>query len=283
MRDFCAQAGHDACSQPAKMEVLADLADRWRRARRSACEAALREAAATEATEVASRWTAATQVEERLDDDALLALALERCGELTLRRLFDVSRRLGEGFRQFHRVDLPLADLARTLPVMGVACAERVWTDIPDDAARRGARSGCELARVHPRACEAYREALQGLVTGLSSSVWFARHASRGAGDDECVDVLHVHPQSPSRFGPIPEALRAGLDAARRTACALDPALEIELLGVSEGVLYYRAQRRGGVAEGQVTSSFEHHVRRRFPSLALREMSPRPVLSPDAA
>ncbi len=259
------------------MEAVVDLAERWRRARRAACRAVLPPA------EQASADPATLEPLDPADDDALLCRALDVDAEGTLRRLFDVGRRLGEGFRRVHRVDLPLADLVRVLPALGVPCAERAWQDVATEPARRGERAGCASAGRHPRICEAYREAIDGLVAGLSSAVWFARHASRGAGDDACVDVLHVHPQSAARFGPIPEALRAGLDAACRTARALDGALEIDLLGVSEGVLYYRTRRAGGVAAGQVTSSFEHHVRRRFPSLALREISPRPVLSPDAA
>jgi len=238
-----------------------DLADRWRRARRSALRAIVPDATVD------------------TDDDALLVLALDRDPDGALRRVFDVSHRLGESFRAFHQLDLPLADLIEVLPALDVPCAARRWAPVPGEAARRAERAPCDAWTRHPRACELWREALDGLVLGLTGAVWFARHASRGAGDPSCVDVLYVHPQSPARFGPIPDELRAGLEAIRRTACALDPALELDFLGVSEGVLYFRAERAGGAGAGQVTTSIERGLRRRFPGLATREVASRPVLT----
>jgi hypothetical protein len=213
-----------------------------------------------------------------LDHDALMLLALDRAPDDALRRVFDVSRRLGAGFRSYHRLDLPLVDLCDVLPRLGVACAVRTWTALPGEHARRAERAPCDSAPHHPRACELWREAIQGLVLGLTSEIHLARHRSRGAGDARCADVLHVHPQSPSRFGPIPDDVQRELERIRRTACALDPALAVAFLGISEGVLYYRAAR-AGVPGHQLTTSIEPAVRRRFPQLALRDVSPRPGLA----
>lgn len=247
------------------MQMALDLAERWRRARRSALRAVVAEDVADDVT-----------------DDDLAVRALERAADDALRAVFDVSRRLGLSFRAYYRVELPLADLVRLLPAIGAPCTSRDWSPISGDAAQRAERAPCGVWSQHPRACALWREAIDGLVAGLSGEVRFARHASRGAGDGRCVDVLHVHPRSPSRYGPIPEAMRDGLDAIARTARALDGALDVELLGMSEGVLYYRAQRAGGVGAGEVSTSIEPAVRRRFPDLVIREVSPRPVLTPDA-
>jgi hypothetical protein len=212
-----------------------------------------------------------------LEHDALVALGLERDADAVLRSVFDVSRRLGAGFRAHHHVDLPLGGLCDVLPQLGVACAARRWTRAASAPDCRGELAGCGDALLHPRACDFWREAIEGLVLGMTSAILFARHASRGAGDRRCVDVLYVHPQSPSRFGPIPDDVRDALERIRRTACALDPSLDVAFLGISEGVLYYRAVRADG--DAHASSAIEPAVRRRFPTLALREISPRPVLA----
>ncbi len=242
------------------MSVVADLAERWGFARCAAVRAAV------------------PDLPLGLAHDALVALALERDPDAVLREVFDVSRRLGAGFRAFHRVDLPLDDLCDVLPRLGVPCVARRWVRIAGEAACRGERRGCQDRALHSRACAFWREAVEGLVLGITSEIRFARHASREAGDARCVDVLHVHPQSASRFGPIPAHVRDELERIRRTACALDPTLEVVFLGISEQVLYYRAARGAGGA-AHASSTIEPAVRRRFPGLALREISPRPVLA----
>lgn len=262
--------------------VATDLAGRWRRARRAALSRAVLDAARTatagtlDAAAVAALDPAAVAA---LDDDALARAALERAPEAALRGVYDASHRLGASFRAYFHLDLPLADLEHLLPALGAACTERAWQRVDDEPARRGSRPPCAATTLHPRACALWREATAGLVHGLSSAVRFARHASGGAGDASCVDVLHVHPESPSRFGPLPAALRAGLEQIRRTARAFDPTLELDFLGVSEGTLYYRAHRSGAAGAEHASTSFEPAIRRRFPDLALCEVSPRPVIA----
>ncbi len=246
------------------MPVVVDLSERWRRARRAAMRATVPDAPA------------------ETNDDALLTAALDRAPDDTLRRVFDVSSNLGKSFRAYYRLELPLADLVRMLPALDAPCTARHWSPIPDQAAQRAERDPCDHVQLHPRACELWREAIHGLVLGLGGAILFARHTSAGSGAPRCVDVLYVHPQSPARFGPIPDELRDGLDSIRRTARAFDAALDVDFLGVSEGVLYYRTHRAGAVAPGQVTTSIEAGLHRRFPGLATREVSPRAVFTPDA-
>lgn len=241
------------------MFVVSELARRWQLARCAATRAAVPELPAD------------------VDHDTLITLGLERAPDEVLRRVFDVSRQLGAGFRAYHRLDLPLSDLCEVLPRLGAPCVVRRWSRLADESACRGERGACSDVALHPRACAFWREAIDGLVLGMTSAILFARHASRGAGDDRCVDVLYVHPQSPSRFGAIPDDVRDQLERIRRTACALDPSLVVTFLGISERVLYYRAERSGDA--GRASSAIEPAVRRRFPHLTLREVSPRPVLT----
>jgi len=241
------------------MSVVSDLAKRWQYARCAAIRAAV------------------PDLPVDVDHDTLITLGLERAADEVLRQVFDVSRRLGAGFRAYHRLDVPLSDLCDVLPRLGAPCLVRRWTRLTDESACRGERGACSDVALHPRACAFWREAIDGLVLGMTSAILFARHESRGAGDDRCVDVLYVHPQSSSRFGPIPDEVRDELERIRRTACAFDPSLTVTFLGISERVLYYRAERGGD--SGRASSTIEPAVRRQFPHLTLREVSPRPVFT----
>ena len=64
---------------------------------------------------------------------------------------------------------------------------------------------------------------------------------------------------------------------AVRLVKRFDSRVEIEFLRIAEGILYYREKR--GSAEVSTASQLKSAVQRRFPDLALRELSPRPVLA----
>jgi hypothetical protein len=242
-----------------------DLAWRWRAARRSALRAACPDPAAAGA----------------LDDEALLAEALASDAEAANKAAFEHSLRLGEGFRRVHRCDLPLHDLAAFLPLLGAPCVDRRFAAVPGEAAALGERAGCADGARDGRACAFWREAAEGLVLGMTSGVRLGRHRSRGAGDDRCVDALFVHPESPRRFGAIPEALRRRLEGVAAMVRALDSHSEVEFLGLSEGVLYYRTRR--DVSEPSpflLHRNIERGVARCRPDLKVRDVTPRPVITP---
>jgi hypothetical protein len=245
--------------------VLAELTARWQRARRSALAAALSREAGQE------------------PEAALLALALDQAPEQALRAVFDNSLRLGQGFRRFYRADLTLSDLVRVLPELGSPCLAAAWTHLPEATAYRSDRAPCAAASAHARACDYWREAVNGLVLGLTSGVHHARHESAGNGGTRCVDVLYVHPQSPARFAPIPDQISGGLAALCRTACIFDSSAEIEFLGLGENVLYYTVRSNRTDVGLDLTSVIQRGVKRRFPWLTARDASPRAVFTDEPA
>ncbi len=240
-------------------EALVDLADRWRRAR----DAALR-----------------ALVPAHTEPESLLATALARAPDEAQRRVFDNSLRLGRGFARTFGVALSLEQLRDSFPHLGVPCLHGTLRDI--DAAFYLERNGCANEALGPAACDFMREAINGLVLGITGDVRHARHESRGRGGERCVDLLHEDPESALRFGPIPEATREVLASVTRTARAFDSASEVTFLGISENVLTYRIDRRTGPGEVNVRTLVERSVRRKLPGLSLREISPRPVIDGDA-
>lgn len=240
-------------------DVITDLAARWRRARCSAL------------SEVLNRRS------NQEPEAALLASALDEAPEQALRAAFDNSLTLGQGFRRCYSADLTLPDLVRILPELGSPCVGAQWAHRPDTAAYFSERPPCVVGSEHPRACDYWREAVQGLVLGLTSGVHHARHESIGHGGTRCIDVLYVHSQNPARFAPIPEEVSAGLAALCRTARLFDSSIEIEFLGIEENVLHYTVRSNAEKNALDLTRIIQRGVRKRFPWLGARDVSPRAV------
>lgn len=239
--------------------VIEDLANRFRFARRSALLSVCPESKA-------------------LDEGELLGLALERDSAAIHKRVFENSLKLGWGFTRFYGHEIQLGDLPSVLGQLQVPCAMGAWS-APRDGALRWEREGCGPNGARKAVCDYWREALDGLVLGLGGGTHHARHASRGAGGSACVDVLFVDPESPLRYGPIPAEMRPALDRVVALAKSFDSQRELEFVGLSEDVLFFResAAVEGGVS---VRSFVERAVQRRYPQLHLMDTSPRPVLGP---
>jgi hypothetical protein len=216
-------------------------------------------------------------------EDDLLRGALAENAEAANRGAFENSLRLGVGFARYHGTELALEEVPSALCEQASPCAAGTWVRVEGEPAMRLERSGCAAAQLGPGACDYWREAIDGLVLGVTGGIRHARYQSVGHGDATCVDVLYVNPESALRYGPIPSDVAAALEAISRQARMFDSRLKVEFVGLSEGVLFYREASTGGPSEVSVTSFVARAVRRRFPHLRLQEVSPRPVLAGDGA
>lgn len=241
-------------------EPLDDLADRWRRARCAALRAVVD--AGPDTTE-----------------DDLLASVGKREVAGAERRVFENSLRLGASFARYRRRPLALGEIPALLRASAVPCLAGAIREADGETALLLERDGCDMAAC-AGLCDHWREALSGIVHGAAEGVLHSRHESRGHGGRRCVDVFHGDPESPLRFGPIPEELKPAIARASRLARAFDSSSEVRFLGLSEGVLFYELRRDGcHGGEIEVTSQIERAIRRDHPALAVREASPRPVMS----
>jgi hypothetical protein len=247
--------------------------------------------------ELARRWRSArcealrTVVPEApcdLDESALLRLAHSRDAEASLKRVFDNSRILGLGFCRYHGVDLTLIDLTTLLAELGAPCHAGGFRRADDEPACRSAASPC-AAGATAGWCDHWRESLHGLIGGLSSSVHFTRLQSPAHGAASCVDLLHVHADTHKRFVPVGADVEVALDEVRAKVGRIDPGAKLEFFGLVEGALHFRVQASPRSApscgtEGRgcgldLPTIVQKAVHRRFPGLAVRDASPRPVLS----
>lgn len=236
-------------------DVISQLAARFRHARRAALRYVVGETTGQES------------------EQELLTRARALDVEAAERRVFDNCLALGHGFRQFYRQGWQLIDLPRVLGQLETPCYDGAFA-APDDRTLLLLRGGCPEAGA---GCHHYREALAGLVLGVTGSVLTTRQCSRGAGDDRCIDALHEDPQSPHAHGSIPPEMAPVLEQVARHVKAFDSSAELTFLGIDEGQLLYRLARRGDptVSLGSVIT---RSVQRRFPNVSVREASPRPVV-----
>lgn len=204
-------------------------------------------------------------------------------GNALLRAVFDNSRKLGASLAESLGVTFEIQDMQSLLEAAAPPCLSGNWSI--RDRARVLERPGCAFAAsAGSHACDYWREALDGLVTGLGDRERLARHACVRHGDRACVDVVFVEGSgsgpSPA-WAPLPDHMAIDLQEAaeyfrRRTG------IEVELKGVNEGVLHYRfaGPTGGGCAPGDVPARlFGELVHARFPGLRLLDSTPQAVLS----
>lgn len=239
------------------LELVDDLASRWRRA----CLASLR--------------VVDPDVPDGIADEARLERVLAIDPARAQRAVFDNSLRLGRGYARTVGREIGLGEIAELLGRLSVPCLTGEWRPSRGEPGAFLERAGCRSpAGV---VCDFWREAISGLVLGVTGGILHARHDSRGHGADRCVDVFFLRTDGPLRFGPIPEPMRPTLDRVRRIARAFDELADVDFVGLSEGTLFYeltQPERAGGLG---VRSLVERELQRRLPSLAVREISPRAV------
>lgn len=257
----------------------ADFARRWRLARLSAIRAAaslpghageMDEAAALEAFLSAARLSG----EERRSalKDALL------------RHVFDNSRLLASGLSRRLGVTFEVEDFRDLLEAVGVPCVQGRWTARPE--AQVLARPGCGFCPgAGADACDYWREALDGLVTGLGGTERMVRQGCLRRGDAECVDVLF--PEAPrgareaEAWAPVPGHMAVEIfEAAQRLGRSAGA--EVSIKGLREGVLCFEflgatdGNRCGGAVEA--LERFREALSGRFPGLGLMDVTPRAVM-----
>jgi hypothetical protein len=239
------------------VHALADLEARWRRARRAALRCVVREADGSE------------------PEDALLREAIGRDAVTACARVFDNSLRLGHGFTRFHAKELALGELPGVLSQLRVACLQGTWRAAEGEPAMVLEREACVYVAEGAGACSYWRDAIEGLVLGITGGVRCARHESRGHGGARCVDVVYVRPESPLRFGPIADEQRAALEGARRRVRAFDSSVDVVFHGALEGVIHYEVKANGCGGNLAVASMVARELARRLPGVAFQDTAQR--------
>jgi hypothetical protein len=240
-----------------------DLAARWRLARGAAIERALPEGG--------------RRAEEARALELVAPARRAAVSEAFFRNSWWLGRSAAERFGAVQGVEA----MAALLAALGEppCLAPVTWIEEGRRVCHR--RRGCSA---NPDAdaflCDAWREAIDGLVCGLGDGVRFVRRQSRGRGGECCEDLLHPADER-DRAWAEPAAEVAGELAAIATGLA-ERGVVVRFLGLAENRLGYVVEAGGlpdcGPAGGIVQALIENHVHHRLPGVELAAAAPRSVL-----
>lgn len=218
-----------------------------------------------------------------LEDEAwAISLAMSASGEAILRLVYDNGLRLGLGFARFHGGPVNSDALGGLLGGLTSPCLVGDWMHTPAGDALRLQRKPCGAA--DRGTCDFWREAISGLVHGLTDELLHVRHASfpgEAEAGGPCVDVVHGDPEGPWRFAELDAPLAAALEAARVTMHMLAPGARIEFKGQLEGVVQYMRLGEGCGPDAEAAldaKTFAAILERFAPGIRFRDISPRAVL-----
>jgi hypothetical protein len=251
-----AKPNHAAKVAEREHDPLDDLFDRFTRARRSAL------AKVYEGEPPSDEVTALVELREARWEEAL-------------KQVYLATWRLGRGAARVAGGPIRLAEMADRLRAgRGVPCLAGRWR--AEGAAVVRESPGCaEGVMGGARVCDWYREALDGLVSGLGQEIGFARRASLGRCGSHCEDVLFDDSAPELRLAPVPTFI---LEHVAHPIRRLDEeGIELRLLGLAENRLYVTFARRSGGC-GVPRLYFDllaDHLRERFPEIELRDATPR--------
>ena len=236
--------------------------------------------------------------EEESEEDALEEVILGmRSGDATiratnenalLRRVFDNSRKLALSFSRSRGLTFEVEDFQVLLEASEIPCLQGEWS------ARAKAcivvRKGCGFClSAGSLACDYWREALDGLITGLGDKERLARHASVRHGDNVCIDVIFSDVSDTDReslaWGPVPDHM--AVDLFEMTEYFRHGSgITVEIKGFREGTLYFEFRSSTdtlcGIGKNPMLR-FSTLIVERFPGLTLKDITPKAVLGTKAA
>lgn len=211
----------------------------------------------------------------------------EKQQDALLRGVFENSRKLALSLAKRLGVTFEVQDFHGLLESSGIPCFQGRWSQRP--MARILGRKGCGFCvEAGPKACDYWREAVDGLVMGLGEKERMARHACVRHGDHACIDVFYTEATGGEgedlAWGPVPEHM--ALDLFEATAYfQLKHKVTIDLKGFREGVLYFGFNSSTDALCGTsnlLTQRFRDMVREKYPGLSLKDVTPQAVLGEQA-
>lgn len=219
------------------------------------------------------------------DETWAITLGMSAAPEALPRLVYDHGLKLGRSFARFHGGPLDGDALGGLLAGLDSPCLRGRMVRSEDERAWVLDRPACEGACA--TTCEFWREALGGLIHGLTDGLQYVRHASASAGALTCRDVVHADPEGTWRFAALTSAQTEALEGARLTLRMLapdSPDVHIRFLGSLEGVIHYERPRSGcGGPDADAAAGEERltQVLGRFvPGGRFKDVSPRAVLAP---
>ena len=200
-----------------------------------------------------------------------------------LKSVFLNSRNLGVSYQKSKNLTWEKSDFTDFAKELGSPCLVGTWEK--KTSAHVLSRSGCSGGKsVGLRYCQYWREAIDGLVVGISDEVGFVRSCAVSIGEDSCVDVFFDEESqptdaiwnNPNKWGVLPEDIKADLDFIQLKFGEMK--IDLKFLGLSERNLLYKLEPKENLTCGSAGNVYRNYleklVKEKLPHYNLKDASP---------
>lgn len=250
---------------------LQDFAKRWHRGRLTSIASSLGREIPSDASEVDLIFELSKK-----DSDVQKA---------ALRAVYHTGGLLASSMTLFYRRDWSMKDVAALAAFSGSPCFGRSWDLTPQESDKEAIgmglkRSACAEGVSNHFHCEYWKEALDGLITGLSDQLFLSRHSSAKSKHESCIDWLYPSRMSPLKYGPLAEDLKL---LVNEISLRLEKSkIVLRVWGLSEGILYYQMESAiigfCGPGKRLFEEDFKKAVLGKFPNTKFFDVTPRAVI-----
>lgn len=203
--------------------------------------------------------------------------------ENVLKGVFLNSRKLGVSYQRYTQITWERSDFKKYFQFLKSPCLQGNWESKKngDALVRNGCSEGKSYGSLY---CQYWREALDGLVLGLSDDAGYARHSAITSGDKTCLDVFYEDQKhltdaiwsNEHRWGELPSEIIPQLDDMKLEFQKLG--IELDFLGVKESELYYKLESKKHLICGATGNIYRHMLEKKtsefLPNLKLKDASP---------
>lgn len=202
-----------------------------------------------------------------------------------LKKIFLNSRKLGNGYQKNYNLVWERSDFVKHISSLGSSCLAGDWTVKTNADSLK--RPGCQDGRKYgAKVCQYWREAIDGLVLGLSDDVGYVRYSSIATTKDEnfCEDIFYQEEKhltdaiwdNKNKWGPLPESITTELSEIEKKFQSYK--INLKFLGLAEQQLYYKLEPQEnltcGTAGTLYRSRLEKIIGKKFPTIRLKDASP---------
>ncbi len=202
-----------------------------------------------------------------------------------LRAVYHTGGLLASSMSLYYRKNWTMEDVASLAAFSGSPCFGRQWelNPKPSDKETIGVgllRASCAEGVSNNFHCEYWKEALDGLVTGLSDQLFLSRHSSAKSRTGSCTDWLYPSRMSPLKYGPLPEELK---ELVQEISQRLEKSkIVLRVWGLSEGILYYQMESVligfCGPGKRLFEDDFKKIILKKYPDMNFFDVTPRAVM-----
>lgn len=245
--------------------TILDLKSRWLRAR----EYSISKVIATANSEI-SFFFEINLISEEVFEDLLKVIFLN-------------SRNLGLSYQKAKNLSWERIEFINYAKSLGSPCLNGEWEQRSTASVltRKGCKEGIQLGH---RYCQYWREAIDGLVIGLSEDIGFVRNNTVTIEDDLCVDIFYDDESIPTdaiwnnsnKWGQLPPAIQSDLATIEQKFNEMK--VDLKFLGLSEKTLYYKLEPKENLTCGTAGNIYRNHleglIKEKFPLIKLKDASP---------